>query len=207
MRFGASRINETRLPHRFPDCGCTGSHSCIWPESQCYLSMSHTGLATSLTLPLLLCNSTAPSALPPLSSCLEIQTKDWVSGFSRCDLCGWRACISACGRRLSPSLSAVWIDALQALARCALCGARLLNGYKREALHWIHYVGRPIREAPAAVALETGAGWSGPCWWIVNEFVIHKNGEEFPLRIKWVQTNRRTAGRREEGRERGREGE
>lgn len=55
----------------------TDSHSCIWPKSPCYFSMSHTGPATRLTLPLLLYNSTAPSAtvLPSLSSFLEIQRR------------------------------------------------------------------------------------------------------------------------------------
>lgn len=56
------------------------------------------------------------------------------------------------------SLSVLWIVSLQVLALCALCGARLLNGYKQEAFHWIRFVGRPIRSAAAAVALETGAG-------------------------------------------------
>lgn len=55
-----------------PHAGSAGSHSCIWPERPCYLSMSHTGPATRLTLPPLLCNSTAPSApRPPLASCPE----------------------------------------------------------------------------------------------------------------------------------------
>lgn len=53
------------------------------------------------------------------------------------------------------NLSVLWIVSLQVLA---LCGARLLNGYKQEAFHWIRFVGRPIRSAAAAVALETGAG-------------------------------------------------
>ena len=198
----------SEILHRFPwlRVAHTGSHSCICPESPCYLSMSHTGPATRLALPLLLYNSTAPKAqllslvgLPfvPLHS----RQVEWKRGVSGCQA---RVLVPADAACPAPSsCSAVWIDALQALARRALCGARLLNGYTREAFHWIHYVGRPIRGGPAAVALETGAGWSGPCWWIVNEFVIHKNGEEFPLRIKWVQTNRRTAGRRKEEREAG----
>ncbi|KAK5866887.1 hypothetical protein PBY51_011425 [Eleginops maclovinus] len=59
-----------------------------------------------------------------------------------------------------PPLCALFCAALQSLS--SLCGARLLNGFKLEAFHWMHYAGQPIRGASAAVALETGAGWSGP---------------------------------------------
>lgn len=40
--------------------------------------------------------------------------------------------------------------------RCALCHSELVNGYKREAFQWIHYVGQPIRRRRAIVAVETG---------------------------------------------------
>lgn len=40
--------------------------------------------------------------------------------------------------------------------RCALCHSKLVNGYKREAFQWIHYVGQPIRMRRAIVAVETG---------------------------------------------------
>lgn len=61
------RVRCAVAPRRFtPHAGSAGSHSCIWPERPCYLSMSHTGPATRLTLPPLLCNSTAPSARPLL---------------------------------------------------------------------------------------------------------------------------------------------
>ncbi len=41
-------------------------------------------------------------------------------------------------------------------SRCALCHRELVNGYKREAFQWIHYVGQPIRRRRASVAVETG---------------------------------------------------
>lgn len=58
----ASGRAGSEILHRFPwlRVARTGSHSCICPESPCYLSMSHTGPATRLALPLLLYNSTAP---------------------------------------------------------------------------------------------------------------------------------------------------
>lgn len=40
--------------------------------------------------------------------------------------------------------------------RCLLCHCELLNGYKRQAFQWIHYVGQPIRRRRASVAVETG---------------------------------------------------
>lgn len=140
------RITKTqRLLRRFPDCGHSGSHSYIWSESPCYLSMSHTGLPTRLSF-LHLCNSTARVfsllSFPVWSS--RVEKQGVLLGVNQ-----------AAQSRLSLSVDAVCV-------RCALCGARLLNGYKQEALQWIHYVKRPITGTVAAVALETGAGWNGP---------------------------------------------
>lgn len=67
-----SQISRLRVAH-------SDSHSCIWPKSPCYFSMSHTGPATRLTLPPLLYNSTAPRATvrPPRSSFdSEIQRRE-----------------------------------------------------------------------------------------------------------------------------------
>lgn len=47
------------------------------------------------------------------------------------------------------------------------------------------------------------AGWNRLCWWIVNEFVIHKNGKEFPLRISPGANKLQQRARREEGERRG----
>ncbi len=84
-------------------------------------------------------------------------------------------------------------------SRCALCHRELVNGYKREAFQWIHYVGQPIRRRRASVAVETGPDGTDCVDELVNKFVIHKNGKEFPLRISGVQTNSREALRGKEG--------
>lgn len=67
---------KTRLLHSFPGCShwLSFMHLAGVPV---YLSMSHTGPATRLTLPLLLYNSTVPSSapLPPLASFLEFQSR------------------------------------------------------------------------------------------------------------------------------------
>lgn len=63
----------------FPTAGCLHWRSFmhLFGKSPCYLSMSHTGPATRLTLPLLLYKSTAPSATapPPLASFSGIQSR------------------------------------------------------------------------------------------------------------------------------------
>lgn len=46
--------------------------------------------------------------------------------------------------------------AFSSLVGCVPCNSELVNGYKREAFQWIHYVGQPIRGRRAMVAVETG---------------------------------------------------
>lgn len=85
------RVRCAVAPHRFsPHAGSAGSHSCIWPERPCYLSMSHTGPATRLTLPPLLCNSTAPG---------RSSSSGFVSGRSEESGQGWGGalCVSQFG--------------------------------------------------------------------------------------------------------------
>lgn len=55
------------------------------------------------------------------------------------------------------------------------------------------------QEAPRNRRRGNGAGWNRLCWWIVNKFVIHKNGKEFPLRISGVQTHSKEALHGKEG--------
>jgi len=82
-----------------------------------------------------------------------------------------------------------------------------MRSLSQRAREWIQARGvlmdtlsRPAnQEAPSNRRCGNGAGWNRLCWWIVNKFVIHKNGKEFPVRISGVQTNSKEALHGKEG--------